>query len=98
MSDIIQGLDVIFKLVPQLKSIAGLRRREYFERLIHPLFESFQTAHEFYINLILSTRREIVDLHIEAGAGNSRVWSHFVGASCGSEAGERGISSEAPTG
>jgi len=53
MSDVIQGIDVISKLIPQLKSFTGARRREYFEKLITPLFDSFQEVHDFYNALIL---------------------------------------------
>jgi hypothetical protein len=62
MNDLIQGIDVIFKLIPQLKSFTGARRREYFDELLKPLFESFQGVHEFYNELFLATRYKVVDL------------------------------------
>src|SRR5258708_21615718 len=62
MSDVIQGLDVITKLLPQLKSFTGARRREYFETLIAPLFDSFEDVQEFYNDLILQTRHKVVEL------------------------------------
>jgi hypothetical protein len=63
MSDMIQGLDLITKLLPQIKRLTGARRREFFDKLISPLFESFQEVHEFYNELILDTREciEVLD-------------------------------------
>jgi hypothetical protein len=63
MSDLIQGIDVIFKLLPQLKSFTGARRREYFDKLVVPLFDAFENVHEFYNSLILNARREVVRLN-----------------------------------
>jgi hypothetical protein len=65
MSELIQGIDVIFKLIPQLKSFTGARRREYFERLVAAMFEAFQEVHEFYNTLILEARRNLV--HVNSG-------------------------------
>jgi len=62
MSNMIQGLDLITKLLPQIKSLTGARRREFFDKLIFPLFESFQEVHEFYNELILHTRESVVGL------------------------------------
>jgi hypothetical protein len=62
MSDIIQGLDVITKLLPQIKWLTGARRREFFDKLTSPLFESFQDVHEFCNELILDAREGVVGL------------------------------------
>ncbi len=62
MGEVVQGLDLITKLLPQIKSLTGARRREFFDKLISPLFESFQEIHEFYNELILDTRESIVGL------------------------------------
>jgi hypothetical protein len=42
MSDVIQAIDVLAKLIPQLKTFTGARRRDYFDKLINPLFISFR--------------------------------------------------------
>ena len=62
MSDLVQAVDVITKLLPQLKSFTGARRREYFTTLIQPLFGTFEDIHDFYLELILQTREEIIEI------------------------------------
>jgi hypothetical protein len=63
MGNMIQGLDLITKLLPQIKWLTGARRREFFDKLVCPLFESFQDVHEFYNELILDTREAVGELH-----------------------------------
>ena len=43
-------LGLIGKLLPQLKSLTGARRREYFERLVKPLFQNLEKVHTAYDN------------------------------------------------
>jgi hypothetical protein len=62
MSDLIQGIDTISKLIPQVKSFTGARRREFFDELLKPLFDSFEEVHGFYNNLNLQTRGSVVEL------------------------------------
>jgi hypothetical protein len=52
----LKAVDTIFSMVPHLKSFTGERRREYFERLLAPLYESFADVHDFYCTLFLDTR------------------------------------------
>lgn len=60
MSDFIQAIDVISKLLPQIKSLTGARRREYFNEIIVPMFKAFEDVHDFYHHLIIQTREGIV--------------------------------------
>jgi hypothetical protein len=62
MSDFIQAIDVITKLLPQLKSFTGARRREYFTALLEPLFASLEQAHDFYNELFLETRQKVIEV------------------------------------
>jgi len=71
MSEILQAIDLVWKLIPQLKSLTGVRRRECFDKVIAPLFASFEDIHEFYNALFLSTRRDLVD---EAFGENNVGW------------------------
>ena len=60
----LKALDSITKLLPFLKSFTGERRREYFEKLVKPLFESLEDIHDFYNELFLETRKQILLLRI----------------------------------
>jgi hypothetical protein len=62
VSDLIEAIDVISRLIPKLKSFTGERRREYFEQQVKPLFNSFEEVHEFYNALDLDTRRKIIEI------------------------------------
>jgi hypothetical protein len=62
MSDFVQAIDVITKLLPQLKSFTGARRREYFTTLLEPLFASVENAHDFYNELFLETRQKVIEV------------------------------------
>lgn len=62
----LKALDLIWKLIPQLKLLTGERRRDYSEKVMRPLFESVETVHEFYNELILSTRKRVVDVKRKA--------------------------------
>jgi hypothetical protein len=68
MSDFVQAIDVITKLLPQLKSFTGARRREYFTALICPLFDAFEKVHDFYLALIVDTREGILKIGWGDGA------------------------------
>ncbi|PYT70746.1 MAG: hypothetical protein DMG39_14850 [Acidobacteria bacterium] len=69
MSDVIQGIDAILKNIPQLRSFTGATRREYFNRLIVPLFDSFTEVNDFYNSLILETWRGFVEVSSESDIG-----------------------------
>jgi hypothetical protein len=62
----LKAIDVIIKLLPFLKTWTGQRRREYFEKLITPLYTSFEEIHEFYVELILQTRDAVAALNAES--------------------------------
>lgn len=62
----LKALDLIWKLIPALKSLTGERRRDYFEKVIQPLFESVETVHDFYNELILTARKRVVDVKVVA--------------------------------
>lgn len=68
MSDFVQAIDIITKLLPQLKSFTGARRREYFNTLICPLFDAFEKVHDFYLALIVDTREGILKIGWGASA------------------------------
>jgi hypothetical protein len=70
MSDLIQGLDVIFKLIPQLKSLTGVRRQDCYTKLLTPLFDSFQEVHGFYNTLNLQTRSAVVEVASEVSSNS----------------------------
>ena len=61
----LKALDTISKFIPYLKTFTGERRRDYFDKLLKPLFEAFQDIHEFYNSLFLETRNKCVALMIE---------------------------------
>ena len=40
----LKALELIWKLIPALKSLTGERRRDYFDKVIRPLFDEIQFA------------------------------------------------------
>jgi hypothetical protein len=70
MSDLIQGIDTISKLIPQVKSFTGARRREFLDQFLKPRFDSFEEVHGFYNDLNLQTRSSVAELASEVVNGD----------------------------
>jgi hypothetical protein len=66
MDPLLKALDLVWKLIPLVKTWTGERRRNYFDQIIRPLFESFETVHELYNELFLSTGRKLTDVRVRA--------------------------------
>jgi hypothetical protein len=49
----LKALDTVTKLLPFLKTFTGERRRDYFEKLLNPLYEAVEDVHDFYNDLFL---------------------------------------------
>ena len=62
----LKALELIWNLIPALKSLTGERRRDYFDKVIRPLFESVETVHDFYNELILTARSRVVNVKVKA--------------------------------
>jgi hypothetical protein len=58
----LKALDTVTKLLPFLKTFTGERRRDYFEKLLKPLYEAVEDVHDFYNDLFLSTRNKLIHL------------------------------------
>ena len=63
---LVEGLGLIGKLLPQLKTFTGARRREYFDKLLTPLFESLEGVHKSYDQLFIQTRDKLSQLKLDA--------------------------------
>jgi hypothetical protein len=60
-----KALDTIIKLLPYLKSFTGERRKDYFDKLLKPLYEAVEDVHDFYNDLFLGTRKKLIDLKVK---------------------------------
>ena len=66
MDTVIKALDLIWKMIPALKSVTGERRRKYFDEVLHPLFEAVEQVHDGYVELFLIFRKQLIELKIES--------------------------------
>jgi hypothetical protein len=57
-----EAIGFIAKLLPQLKSLTGARRREYFDRLLAPLYQNMEKVQAEYDRLFLATKESAITL------------------------------------
>lgn len=69
-----EALGFIGKLIPQLKSLTGARRREYFDRLLTPLYQSLEKIQAEYDSLFLSTKEAAVALESRLANLSEEEW------------------------
>lgn len=69
MVDELKAIELIFKLIPQLKSLTGARRREYFDKTITQLFAHLTETHDFYVSIMIEARESILAASRDAALG-----------------------------
>ena len=62
MTDPLKAVDTISRLLPFLKSFTGVRRREYLEKLITPLYDGVERTHKSYLLIFEDARNALQDL------------------------------------
>lgn len=65
MVDELKAINLILRMIPYLKDLTGMRRREFFEKRITPLFTELQEAHDFYNQAFLDARDSFVNIKSE---------------------------------